>query len=41
MLKAREFCLPTRSTIVADGPDWLHEAKYEATGWGWSATATA
>ena len=29
MLKAREFCLPTRSTIVADGPDWLHEAKYD------------
>jgi bifunctional non-homologous end joining protein LigD len=29
MLKALEFCLPTRSTIVPDGPDWLHEVKYD------------
>ena len=27
MLKALEFCLPTRSTIVRDGPDWLHEGQ--------------
>ena len=24
-----EFCLPTKSTIVPDGPDWLHEVKYD------------
>jgi hypothetical protein len=36
-----EFCLPTKSTIVPDGPDWLHEVKYAATGSGWSATVTA
>jgi hypothetical protein len=24
-----EFCLPTRSTIVPHGPDWLHEIKYD------------
>ena len=24
-----EFCLPTRSTIVPHGPDWLHEVKYD------------
>jgi ATP-dependent DNA ligase len=24
-----EFCLPTRSTSVPDGPDWLHEVKYD------------
>jgi ATP-dependent DNA ligase len=29
MLKAFEFCIPTRSTIVPDGPDWLHEVKYD------------
>jgi len=29
MLKAFEFCLPTKSTIVPDGPDWLHEVKYD------------
>ena len=29
MLKAFEFCLPTKSTIVPDGPDWLHEIKYD------------
>ncbi len=24
-----EFCLPTRSTSVPAGPDWLHEIKYD------------
>jgi hypothetical protein len=24
MFKAFEFCIPTRSTIVPDSPDWLH-----------------
>jgi bifunctional non-homologous end joining protein LigD len=29
MLKAFEFCLPTKSTAVPSGPDWLHEIKYD------------
>ena len=24
-----EFCLPTKSIVVPDGPDWLHEVKYD------------
>jgi hypothetical protein len=24
-----DFCLPTRSTSVPSGPDWLHEVKYD------------
>ena len=24
-----EFCLPTKSTSVPSGPDWLHEVKYD------------
>jgi hypothetical protein len=24
-----EFCLPTKSTVVPDGPDSLHEVKYD------------
>jgi ATP-dependent DNA ligase len=24
-----DFCLSTRSTIVPDGPDWLHEINYD------------
>jgi bifunctional non-homologous end joining protein LigD len=24
-----EFCIPTRSTAVPTGPDWLHEIKYD------------
>jgi bifunctional non-homologous end joining protein LigD len=24
-----QFCVPTRSTSVPDGPDWLHEIKYD------------
>jgi bifunctional non-homologous end joining protein LigD len=24
-----EFCLPTKSTSVPNGPDWLHEIKYD------------
>jgi ATP dependent DNA ligase domain len=29
MFKAFDFCLPTRSTSVPTGPDWLHEVKYD------------
>jgi ATP-dependent DNA ligase len=29
MFKAFEFCIPTKSTSVPDGPDWLHEVKYD------------
>jgi hypothetical protein len=29
MFEAFDFCLPTRSTKVPDGPDWLHEIKYD------------
>jgi hypothetical protein len=27
-LKPLEFCLPTKSTNVPDGPHWFHEVKY-------------
>jgi len=29
MRRAFEFCLPTVSKAVPDGPDWLHEIKYD------------
>jgi hypothetical protein len=29
MLRSFDFCLPTRSTTVPDGEDWLHEVKYD------------
>jgi hypothetical protein len=29
MFKSFDFCLPTKSTTVPDGPDWLHEVKYD------------
>jgi ATP-dependent DNA ligase len=29
MFKSFEFCIPTKSTTVPDGPDWLHEVKYD------------
>jgi ATP-dependent DNA ligase len=29
MFKAFEFCIPTKSTSVPSGPDWLHEVKYD------------
>jgi len=29
MLKAFEFCIPTRGTAVPAGPDWYHEIKYD------------
>ena len=29
MFKAFDCCLPTRSTIVPTGADWLHEIKYD------------
>ena len=31
MFKSFEFCLPTRSTIVPDSPDCLHEVKYDGS----------
>jgi ATP-dependent DNA ligase len=24
-----DFCLPIKATAVPDGPDWLHEVKYD------------
>jgi ATP-dependent DNA ligase len=29
MFKPFEFCIPTKSTSVPVGPDWLHEVKYD------------
>jgi len=29
MFKSFDFCLPTKSISVPDGPDWLHEIKYD------------
>jgi hypothetical protein len=29
MFKVFEFCLPTKSTTVPTGSDWLHEIKYD------------
>ena len=29
MFKSFEFCIPTKSTTVPDGPDWLHEVNYD------------
>ena len=29
MFKPFDFCLPTKSTTVPSGPDWLHEVKYD------------
>jgi ATP-dependent DNA ligase len=29
MFRSFDFCVPTSSTIVPDGPDWLHEVKYD------------
>jgi ATP-dependent DNA ligase len=29
MLKAFEFCIPTRGTEVPSSPDWLHEIKFD------------
>src|SRR5436305_6086100 len=29
MLKAFDFCIPTRGTKVPHSPDWLHEIKYD------------
>ena len=29
MLKAFDFCIPTRGTKVPSSPDWLHEIKYD------------
>jgi ATP-dependent DNA ligase len=29
MLKAFDFCIPTRGTKVPDRPEWLHEIKYD------------
>jgi bifunctional non-homologous end joining protein LigD len=29
MLKGFDFCIPTKSSTVPTGPDWLHEVKYD------------
>ena len=29
MFKPFEFCIPTKSTSVPAGPEWLHEIKYD------------
>ena len=29
MFKSFDFCLPSKSVSVPDGPDWLHEIKYD------------
>jgi ATP-dependent DNA ligase len=29
MKKRTEFCLPTAGKAVPDGPDWIHEVKYD------------
>ena len=29
MLKAFDFCIPTRATAFPHGEDWLHEVKYD------------
>ncbi len=29
MPKPFEFCLPTAAKVVPDGPDWIHEIKYD------------
>ncbi|WP_396604989.1 RNA ligase family protein [Bradyrhizobium sp. YCK136] len=28
-MRSFEFCLPTKGIVVPDGPDWLHEVKYD------------
>ena len=28
-MRSFEFCIPTRGNSVPDGPDWLHEVKYD------------
>ncbi|MGY8682875.1 RNA ligase family protein [Bradyrhizobium sp. UFLA05-153] len=28
-MRSFEFCLPVKGTTVPDGPDWLHEVKYD------------
>jgi bifunctional non-homologous end joining protein LigD len=29
MFRSFEFCIPTKATAVPDGPEWLHEVKYD------------
>ena len=29
MVRAFDFCLPTKSSNVPSDPDWLHEVKYD------------
>jgi len=29
MFNGFDFCLPSKSTTVPNGPDWLHEIKYD------------
>ena len=29
MFSSFDFCLPTRATVVPNGPEWFHEIKYD------------
>ena len=40
LLKAFEFCLPTKSTAVPNGPEGFHEIKYDGYRLELSATAS-
>jgi ATP-dependent DNA ligase len=40
MLKAFDFCIPTRGTKVPDRADWLHEIKYDGYRCASNAMAT-
>jgi hypothetical protein len=31
MFKSFEFCVPTKASIIPNGPDWLHEVKYDGS----------
>jgi hypothetical protein len=33
MIKAFDFCIPTKATKVPHSPDWIHEIKYDGYAW--------